>query len=429
MALDFPNTPTVGSTFTSGGTSWVWDGTKWVQGPQTPSLVTVSVTAPSSPTPGTLWYDLNGGLLYCYVNDGNSSQWVVANPNSSGIMGPAGATGPQGLTGPQGPYAFNYLHNPYFNIQQRGAGPFTASNTYTADRWIAYIQGSDTYSASLVALADSDRTAIGDEAAIYAISNTFTGSTATNSGSLLYQKVENVRRLSNKTVTVSFWARATSATPRIGVGWYQSYGTGGSPSAYPYGNFGVTPALSTTWQRYALTGALPSTTGKTFGTTVGTDLTQIEFWLSDQGGASGRSGGIGVQSGTVQFWGMQLEVGPTATPLAKIEPGADLANCQRFYVVQGGYLYGLVIGASDISVLWTFPVPMRTAPNITLLTTTPYCEQPPYSGAHSGSGSTIPNNHNNNNTAVDVHINGFSSLTNATVCSLGAQSLAASADL
>ena len=30
MALDFPNSPTVGQIFTSGTTSWTWDGTKWV---------------------------------------------------------------------------------------------------------------------------------------------------------------------------------------------------------------------------------------------------------------------------------------------------------------------------------------------------------------------------------------------------------------
>ena len=30
MALDFPNSPTNGQTFTSGGSSWTYDGTKWV---------------------------------------------------------------------------------------------------------------------------------------------------------------------------------------------------------------------------------------------------------------------------------------------------------------------------------------------------------------------------------------------------------------
>jgi hypothetical protein len=31
MALDFPNSPTVGQFFTSGGLSWQWDGAKWTQ--------------------------------------------------------------------------------------------------------------------------------------------------------------------------------------------------------------------------------------------------------------------------------------------------------------------------------------------------------------------------------------------------------------
>jgi hypothetical protein len=28
-ALDFPNSPTVGQAFSSGGTIWTWDGVKW----------------------------------------------------------------------------------------------------------------------------------------------------------------------------------------------------------------------------------------------------------------------------------------------------------------------------------------------------------------------------------------------------------------
>lgn len=29
MAINFPSSPTTGDVFTSGGTSWSWDGTKW----------------------------------------------------------------------------------------------------------------------------------------------------------------------------------------------------------------------------------------------------------------------------------------------------------------------------------------------------------------------------------------------------------------
>lgn len=40
---------------------------------------TVAATAPGSPVNGQLWFDLTGGQLYCWVNDGNSSQWVAVS--------------------------------------------------------------------------------------------------------------------------------------------------------------------------------------------------------------------------------------------------------------------------------------------------------------------------------------------------------------
>ena len=69
-------------------------------------LVTVSATAPSPVQNGALWYDLVGGQLYAWVNDGNSSQWVVAvNQSFGGVYLPiaGGAlTGPLTLGGRSG---------------------------------------------------------------------------------------------------------------------------------------------------------------------------------------------------------------------------------------------------------------------------------------------------------------------------------------
>ena len=46
--------------------------------------VTVSGTAPTSPTAGDLWFDDDDLFLYVYVNDGSSSQWVKTNPSGGG---------------------------------------------------------------------------------------------------------------------------------------------------------------------------------------------------------------------------------------------------------------------------------------------------------------------------------------------------------
>ena len=44
-----------------------------------------------------------------------------------------------------------------------------------------------------------------------------------------------------------------------------------------------------------------------------------------------RAGTIGVQSGTIQLWGVQLEIGSVATPLEKRDPEQELRQCQRFF--------------------------------------------------------------------------------------------------
>ena len=54
-------------------------------------LVTVAATAPSPVQNGALWYDLAGGQLYVWANDGTSSQWAVAvNQSISGVYLPLG---------------------------------------------------------------------------------------------------------------------------------------------------------------------------------------------------------------------------------------------------------------------------------------------------------------------------------------------------
>src|SRR5262249_29133243 len=148
----------------------------------------------------------------------------------------------------------------------------------------------------------------------------------------LYQPIEGVRRLAGKTVTVSFWATAATSGLKLGVNIYQGFGSGGSPSTGAWVGNGqsVTVPQLTTWQRFSLTFVLPSSAGKTLGTN-NNDATWLTFWYSSGATNNVTAGNIGVQSGTVYLWGVQLEIGNTATPLEKIDPGEDLRRCQRFY--------------------------------------------------------------------------------------------------
>lgn len=46
------------------------------------AVVTISATAPVSPTVGALWWDESNATMYVYYNDGDSSQWVPATPEN-----------------------------------------------------------------------------------------------------------------------------------------------------------------------------------------------------------------------------------------------------------------------------------------------------------------------------------------------------------
>jgi hypothetical protein len=84
MTLQFPNSPTDGELYTdtASGNRWVWDNanTVWKSTSTFTQTITVSSTQPGSPVVGQLWWSQDYGRLFVYYNDGNSSQWVEANP-------------------------------------------------------------------------------------------------------------------------------------------------------------------------------------------------------------------------------------------------------------------------------------------------------------------------------------------------------------
>lgn len=292
---------------------------------------------PASPTTGQIFTAAGASWRY------DGTKWVAYGGGSSGDVGR------------------NLIHNSLFNISQR-AGPFTTAGAYTADRWMMDL-GLDTLSVTTGAISDSNRTAIGDEAATRYLQAGVTGNAAAGSYSILEQKIEGVQRLGGKTVTISFWA-AASVSMNVGIGLAQNFGTGGSPSAQVTGT-AIRVTVGTTFARYSVTVNLPSTIGKVIGTN-GNDCTILLLWLSSGSTNNALAGSVGVQSGTIQFWGVQLEIGSTATPLEKPDPQQDLARCQRFYCTSATYWQGYGIAGTAAGIYGSLPGTMRAVPTITV---------------------------------------------------------------
>lgn len=332
--FDFPNSPILNQIAQNpaSGASWQWDGVKW------------------GPVQSGGWVDAPAdGNTYGRKNNAWNSVDAMVAPalNDTGR---------------------NLIHNAQMAIAQRGVGPWTTDNTYTLDRWLTTDFGSlDTISFSRIALADADRAAIGDESAVYGMQNVFTGNAGATAMTFLIQHTESVRRLANKTVTVSFWAKAAAGTPKLGVNISQVFGTGGSPSTglWVAATGSATPALTANFVRYSFTFALPSVAGKTLGTN-GDDYTGLAFFYSSGANNNAAAGNIGVQSGTVQIWGVQLEIGSVATPLAKRDPADDLALCQRFYQLCYFGIDGYGLAGGTFGTMLVFPVQMRATPTVTL---------------------------------------------------------------
>jgi hypothetical protein len=292
---------------------------------------------PSSPSVGQIFTAAGASWRW------DGAKWVAYGGGSSGDVGR------------------NLLHNSMFAVQQRGQGTWTA-NGYTVDRWLASFS-SGSISFLVQSVAEAARVQIGDEAARWQMSCTFTGGAAAGDYCQFVQPIEDVQRLAGKTVTVSFYA-VGSAALKLGVNLFQFFGTGGSPSASLQGT-GQSVTLTTGFARYSLTFAVPSIAGKTLGTN-NNSHTQLDIWFSSGSTYTVPSGSVGVQSGTITLWGIQLEIGSVATPLEKLDPQQDLAKCQRFYCTGTIYAGGYAPAGAQPRGSASLPITMRTAPSLAI---------------------------------------------------------------
>ena len=309
MAIDFPNSPTSGQIFTVGDKSWIWDGTVWK-----------AYGASLSPT--VLKVDSTNSRVGINNQSPTTALDVTGVTTSTSF-----AQGTDYLT----PYPGfrNRIINGDFRINQRAWSSSTATGTYGFDRWYQSNVGG-TVTMSSQSFTVGSPAATGYEAPTFC--RIVTASQGTTSDyAILSQVIEDVRTFANSTITISFWAKAASSTPKVAIEWVQRFGSGGSPSADVTAAAVSSVTLSSSWARYSVTMSIPNINGKTIGTTANTSSLALNLWVSAGTTFNSRASNIGIQNNTFDFWGVQVERGSVATPFEQRPIGAELALCQRYY--------------------------------------------------------------------------------------------------
>jgi hypothetical protein len=258
----------------------------------------------------------------------------------------------------------NVIMNGDFRINQRG---FTSATTggFSHDRWIAGISGDGTTTHSVQNFTLGNAIA-GQEPEKYHRIVT-SGQTSAAVESFIWQNMENVRTFAGQTATLSFWARSGSGTPSVAIEIQQYFGAGGSPSATVSTPIGKV-VLSTTWTRHSITMVVPSISGKTLGTDKGDHL-RLFMFVSAGSNFNTRTGSLGIQSNTFEFWGVQFEQNYQPTPFEQRPIGVELELCQRYYhrmidPVGVGVSQGSGGGSARVTI--PFYTKMRATPTSTM---------------------------------------------------------------
>jgi hypothetical protein len=264
----------------------------------------------------------------------------------------------------------NKIINGDFTINQRNFSSVTSAQ-YTFDRW-NFVPNDGTVTCSVQQFTAGTAPVADYEAKQFARIVT-ASQTAAGAYSIFEQRIENVRTFAGQTMTMSFWAKAASGTPKVALEITQNFGSGGSPSSVAR-VYGGQVTLSTSWARYSITYAIPSISGKTVGTTDNTSALVLSLWTSAGTDFNARTGSLGIQNNTIDFWGVQAEAGSTVTAFqtATGNPVSELAACQRYYFRNGfngtgtgtfPYLGdGLATATTSAEIRINFPVTMRLEP-------------------------------------------------------------------
>ena len=184
----------------------------------------------------------------------------------------------------------------------------------------------------------------------------------------------------NSFITFSFWVKTSVSNhnPQVLI---QNSDTGTSSTKFFV--IDVPTLTADTWTK--ITQTIPGHANQVYNNDNGTGLEiQIIPWYgtdyTDAGNTTGAWTSFGTKpvdttwlttsSSTFQITGIQLEVGPVATPFEHLSHAEDLQLCRRYYQRHPGYgdhyMFGLARAESNTARTGiTVPVPMRTAPTVT----------------------------------------------------------------
>jgi hypothetical protein len=259
----------------------------------------------------------------------------------------------------------NKIINGDFFINQRNFTSETANGIYIFDRWRTGTGTGGTVTFTPQTFTPGTAPVSGYEGKNY-LQIVTSGQTGTAGRAVVQQPIEDVRTFAGQTVTVSFWAKAASGTPNVNVEITQGFGSGGS--AQVTGIKTTVQTITTSWNRYSFTIAVPSVSGKTIG-----DGSSMQPTIVVSGGSDfdARYGVIGNQNNTFQIWGVQIEAGSIATPFqtATGTIQGELAAAQRYYqritaeVAYQNFGVGFFGDTTTARVLVPFKTTMRTAPS------------------------------------------------------------------
>ena len=257
---------------------------------------------------------------------------------------------------------YNYIINGNFDIWQRGTSQ-TTSGYGSDDRWSNENMGT-TKTNLRASFAVGEAFPDGVICPSYYSKTHVSSVVGAGNYARKLHKIESVKTLAGKNVLISFYARADAAR-NVSIELTQNFGSGGTPSV-PIGGIGVQKiSLSTTWQRYSITIAVPSIAGKVLGSN-NNDFLSLSFWFDAGSNFNTHTTSLGHQSGTFDIAAVSLVEGDIDVKPIPRSYGEELTLCYRYYeTIKSivGYAYNLA-GQNNVGTIY-YAVTKRALPIIT----------------------------------------------------------------